>query len=159
MPASALVPSRVIVEASSSVVAMAGPVRLHSVLTARSGLAYFEPDYHRSNSSRVDGKTRWIVPMSEHFLLFDKADCDGWSDQATVWQQHELWSLAVEPIGEGRRRLAKFPRPANECDPWHGYPVHSREAGGRPSDSKIASWVTTEVISYRDSQLLRRGRL
>lgn len=97
--------------------------------------------------------------MSAHFLLFDQADCDSWSDQATVWQQQELWILAGEPIGEGRRRLAKFPRPANECDPWHGYPVHSREAGGRPPDGKIADWVTTKVISYRDSQLLRRGRL
>lgn len=53
---------------------------------------------------------------------------------------------------DNEERLAFFPTPMNDIDPWHGYPLDGSEVG----DDLIEYWYKNNIIS--ESTYLRLSR-
>jgi hypothetical protein len=87
---------------------------------------------------------QWAIPFVEEVLHFDNADDNDWSDT-----KGHLWSVGdpSQPLGENSEILCKFPKPSNDPDPWHGYPVSpANGAGEKPPPPLLKRWQKDNII-------------
>lgn len=125
---------------------------------------YHPMPYHGCNARPKKGKTRWDHPAAAEYHVFNLADehSDKKEDNGDVdkrWMNDDgsgLYSMVngcSEPLGKDEERLAFFPTPQNENDPWHGYPIGCDDIG----DNLIEHWHDAKLIDDTAySRLLRR---
>ena len=94
-------------------------------------------------------KSKWaagITPAIE-YDTFCLADAGFWHDgDGNYWGIRDGGRTQLGQRGE---RLCKFPRIANDIDPWHGYPVSPLENGDIdcPADELVTSWFRSGIVS------------
>jgi hypothetical protein len=84
--------------------------------------------------------------------VFNYGDERNWMDV----QARGIFSFCnkcKDVIGENGERLAFFPKPMNENDPWHGYPVFSDEI---EDENLVESWANAGEIDVTTKQRLLR---
>lgn len=113
------------------------------------GHTYISLGYHRK--TRNPDKCCWHPDVTRHreFELFSEADERGFGSSGQA-----LWNVLNKgrnPTGQSGERVAKFPRPSNPSDPWHGYPASPALKGptDRPPDELIQRWRSTDHITRR----------
>lgn len=132
----------------------------------KSGHKYHPAPYHGCNAKPKKGKTRWDYPSPAEYHVFNFADehtdtqrQDGTFDKR--WLNDDgsgLYSMVdgcKEPLEKGEERLAFFPKPQNENDPWHGYPIGSEDVG----DALIEYWHDENLIDENVYSRLLRHKL
>ena len=98
--------------------------------------------YHRPSSAFPD-KSKWAISQDEECHTFCVSTDRDWTDDAG-----SRWYVdgSGEELGTARERVAKFPRPSNTRDPWHGYPVSGR------TGSVATLPVPREILTTWDAQ-------
>ena len=97
-------------------------------------------------------KTVWIITHDEEYTLFCDAEGSDWKDAPGNY-----WGLkkGAPPLGQDDERIAKFPVPQNDHDPWHGYPVKS--GSDKPPMELIDLWCDKSLISKAQKKNLKKG--
>jgi hypothetical protein len=110
------------------------------------GKHYVSVFYHRC-TARTIFKRCWassVAPVAE-FGIFSDADRSGWSGNGGHY-----WGIRPggDILGTEGERMAKFPRPSNGNDPWHGYPISAAEnVDDAPPVKLVVRWIDDGVIS------------
>lgn len=113
-------------------------------------LFYFCKPDHRKNARSDPKKTRWILTENQEYEVFRYAD-----ETLNVGHDGEMLGFynseggSLEILGENDEMVAKFPKPQNVKDPWHGYPTRRYEFQVQDLDRWVASQVITETIKKR----------
>lgn len=120
----------------------------------KKGHKYKPAPYHGANSHCTRGrrKTRWTIPQHGQYYVFNYADERDWLDELA----RGLFSFCNkcnDVLGENGERLAFFPKPTNESDPWHGYPVFSEEIQDK---ELVEKWNEAGEIDVTTKQRLLR---
>lgn len=122
--------------------------------TTTKGHTYKPASYHNRMAIHNKYKTRWKLKPYQQYYVFKIADEGGWKDE----RQQGLYSIVdkgKEVLGENDERLAFFPEPSNDVDPWHGYPVDFEGI----SRTLVWDWFNNEVIEpIMRNRLLRFAR-
>ncbi|MBQ6037409.1 MAG: hypothetical protein IJL37_01905 [Bacteroidaceae bacterium] len=115
------------------------------------GHFYLPLSYHNRTARKRADKNRWRIKPPEQYEVFRVAD-----DNSEYYQGdgglYGFLDKMDEVLGlDNEERIAYFPDPGN--DPWHGYPVSSKEI----SNEVIKRWKDTAFISTRNYRnLLKR---
>lgn len=109
---------------------------------------YMPMSYHNPTAAKRSDKTRWCLTQSEQYEVFELADTP--SGERPCWMNDDdsgLYGMLDKcemVLGKDNgERLAFFPKPQNDSDPWHGYPVDSSDLG----DNLIEYWLKKDLIS------------
>ena len=110
---------------------------------------FYQPmPYHNPNAQKRNDKTRWMLSKGEQYEVFETADTP--STERTNWMNDDgsgiygmLDDCKVVLGKDNGERLAFFPVPQNDSDPWHGYPTDSSELG----ENLIEYWYEKKLIS------------
>ena len=115
------------------------------------GHFYLPVGYHNPTARKRTDKTRWCIKPPEQYEVFRVADEDSEHYQGDGGLYSFLDNMD-EVLGlDNEERIAYFPKPEN--NPWHGYPVSSKDI----SNEVIKHWKETGVISTRNYRnLLKR---
>ncbi len=115
------------------------------------GHFYLPVGYHNPTARKRTDKTRWCIKPPEQYEVFRVADEDSEHYQGDGGLYSFLDNID-EVLGlDNEERIAYFPKPEN--NPWHGYPVSSKDI----SNEVIKHWKETGVISTRNYRnLLKR---
>jgi hypothetical protein len=126
---------------------------------------YYVPTYHSKISRRNEHKTRWVINSAEEYDVFNFADILDPNSQDTIYNRRWLNSdnkgiCSVvdggnKVLGENGELFAYFPVPANECDPWHGYPCYGEKICKELRDY----WNTECIITKRVYRKLMKGEI
>lgn len=131
-----------------------------------SGHKYKPAPYHGVNARRRADKSRWAHPSSAEYYVFNLADehngdLNEEGNNDIRWMNDDdsgLYSMVddcKEILGKDEERLAFFPKPMNEADSWHGYPVDSSDLG----ENLIEYWHNKELISNTTYLRLMRHKI
>ena len=86
---------------------------------------YYKPvGYHNRGAAKRVDKSKWRLKLNEQYEVFRLADEGDWMDA----ESEGLYSIVdkgKEVLGENSERIAFFPKPQNDADPWHGYPKNN----------------------------------
>lgn len=128
----------------------------HSMIAGKFGPTpnghYYQPvSYHNPTARKKDDKNRWILTQSEQYEVFEIADTPDTSKGGRkCWMNDDgkgLYSMldgCDYVLGkDNEERLAFFPKPSNELDSWHGYPIDSVSIG----DDLVEYWKNKQLIS------------
>lgn len=121
---------------------------------------YISLSKHRPSSGGRDNKWSSSIKPSDEYLIFKRSFMSRWLDPTG-----HLWGLQnnLVTIGSNGERLAKFPRRANESDPWHGYPVSALDQNRRyqhcPPPALISEWIDRQIVSESQGARIRRGKV
>lgn len=125
-----------------------------------SATSYLSLAEHRGPSDTKHAKSVWKLSRPDECHTFCISELHGWLDK-----DGHRWAVASDGDGDlGTRgeRLAFFWSPANQHDPWHGFPVSAGRRGmtfhRRPPDELIQKWEDDGLISFVTSQRLRTRR-
>jgi hypothetical protein len=133
-----------------------------SGITFRScnGTEYISLNYHRSPSGTTYKKSIWDIPRPDECHFFCIGSILLWKDDGgNCWAIGKDAEVVMGTLGE---RLAFFPRPTNQTDPWHGFPVGGRRAlpvHRRPPDGLLRQWLESKWITKTTYDRLLGGRL
>ena len=113
--------------------------------------------YHGSHTKGTRGgkKKLWDIPQNGQYYVFNYGDEQDWFDTIARGVVSFL-DGCKEVLGKNGQRLAFFPKPANESDPWHGYPIGSDEM---EDDDLVELWYKEGYITYTTQQRILRGDL
>ena len=116
--------------------------------------------YHNPTAGRRKNKSRWILDPGQQYNVFELADTPlgdkaNWMNDDESGLYGMLDSCGMVLSKDGDERLAFFPVPRNEVDPWHGYPVDSLELG----EDLIAFWLEQRLIDKITYTRLMRHEL
>lgn len=111
---------------------------------------YYQPaSYHNPTAEKKEGKNRWVLSKSQQYEVFEIADTPKKGGKQ-CWMNDDgkgLYSMldgCDYVLGkDNEERLAFFPKPSNEQDSWHGYPIDSENLG----DELIEYWKKEQLIS------------
>lgn len=120
------------------------------------GRKYESLDYHRKHITGKKNKTLWRDEISrvEEFLLFRKSEARNW-----LCTNGNFWVVGEDAdgkhlLGQGRERIACFPKRSNANEPWHGYPCRADAAV--PPAQILSVWVNSGVITRSFKRRLQR---
>lgn len=110
---------------------------------------FYQPmPYHNPTAQKQQNKTRWILNQSEQYEVFEVADtpkgkkkCWMNDDNSGLYGMLDNCDLILGMDHD--ERLAFFPQPQNNTDPWHGYPTDSSNLG----DELIEFWLDNQLIT------------
>lgn len=116
---------------------------------------YYKPvGYHNNGAAKRVDKSKWRLKLNEQYEVFRLADEGDWMDA----ESEGLYSIVdkgKEVLGENSERIAFFPKPQNDADPWHGYPKNNPLI----SDELLETWYQNQVIDGIMYKRLMRHRL
>lgn len=124
------------------------------------GTGYLSLGYHRSKAPKKHPKALWAIPRADECHTFCTSEGHGWSDD-----NGDCWAVAMDArreLGRNGERVAFFPEPTNDHDPWHGYPVSGRRSAPnrrRPPDGVVNQWYQEGWITFTTHARLIGGRL
>jgi hypothetical protein len=134
----------------------------------KSGKEYISLDYHRGGANRLKGttvssspKTTWrsTISRKREYSTFCLVDERSWYDgTGRGWGILDMGRTILGSAGE---RLCTFPKPSNSPDPWHGYPISTRDGvrDHAPPDYLIDAWKNSGVISHIVATKIKRCKL
>lgn len=103
---------------------------------------YYKPvGYHNRGVVKRVEKSRWRLKRNEQYEVFRLADEGDWMD-ADSDGLYSIVDNGKEVLGENCERIAFFPKPQNDADPWHGYPKNNPLI----SDELIETWHQNQII-------------
>ena len=112
------------------------------------GHFYMPMAYHNPSAIKRRDKTRWVLSQDQQYEVFEIADTP--IDEVPCWMNDDKSGLFGMLDGcevvlgkDNEERLAFFPTPSNDSDPWHGYPTDSMNLG----DDLINFWFEKKLIS------------
>ena len=117
---------------------------------------YHPVHYHNPTAKKKPNKTRWVLKQNEQYEVFRVSDEGKWSCS----KNDGLFSILENGeivLGENEERLSFFPKPKNNNDPWHGFPITSGEY--EPSDDLVDKWFEDKIIDERLQIKILRGEL
>jgi hypothetical protein len=106
---------------------------------------YISVGYHKRNAKKRKDKTRWIIPENGEYYTFKISDENLWFCK----ENNKLFSVinnGDEILGENGERIALFWPPANDDEPWHGFPIFSENF--LPSSELLDKWQEKKIIPY-----------
>jgi hypothetical protein len=124
------------------------------------GKTYLSDDRHRGRGN-VHHKNAWspALPRIEEFAVFCRADEGDWHRAPGYWS-FRMENGRLMALGACEERLCHFPRPSNDTDPWHGYPVSPLEdQDDALPDDLVDEWVATGVLTYTWGQRIKDLRV
>ena len=110
---------------------------------------FYQPmPYHNPNAQKRYDKSRWILNQGEQYEVFEVADTPtpirkNWMNDDETGLYGMLADCSVVLGKDEEERLAFFPKPQNDSDPWHGYPTDSSDLG----ENLIEYWHDNQLIS------------
>jgi hypothetical protein len=124
------------------------------------GHRYQPISYHSRTARprRKSNKSRWSIREDHEYEVFRLAD-----EPAPWWycaDSDALFSVVdhgTVQLGLDGERIAKFPRPTNAPDPWHGFPVLSEDSS--PGERLLDLWIKTAVIPEHVRRKIEAGKL
>lgn len=146
---------------------MAHQFQQHTMTNGKFGptpnMHYYMPmPYHNPTAQKRDDKTRWILNQGQQYEVFEIADTPDTVEDVSCWMNDDGSGLYGMLDGceyvlgkDDGERLAFFPKPTNDTDPWHGYPKDSSELG----DNLIEYWHKKNLISQITYGRLLRHQL
>lgn len=118
------------------------------------GHYYMPAPYHNRKATNNHDKTKWILKQDEQYEVFRVGDESQWlSDKPSGI--FSILNNGQEVFGERGERIAFFPYPANEIDPWHGYPVKCQYV----PDPIAEKWFSDSTIDRIQYNRIIAGRL
>ena len=118
---------------------------------------YFKPViYHSRTASPNFHKSKWCIREPQQFYIFKIADESEWICNSNSC----LFSIINDCqviIGTENERIAKFPKPLNTTDPWHGFPTNSTK--DIISENLLDKWEEKDVISPSTRRRIVRGAI
>jgi hypothetical protein len=123
--------------------------------TKRGDYYISKPD-HRRTARYKEGKTRWCIKEGEEFSVFSVAN----ENYFFCNEAQALFSIiddCQEVLGQNGQRVAKFPDIQNANDPWHGYPVTTKEKQNRPSSELLDKLQDEDLISLPSRLKIEKG--
>lgn len=120
--------------------------------------AYLSMNQHRGGAHAA--RNRWLLSPPEEYTLFETSHTARW-----LCGDHHNWGIraGLEIVGMNEERVAKFPRPSNQHDDRHGYPVsardHNRRWEHRPPPELTSAWVTAQLISPFEKNRIDKGKV
>lgn len=123
----------------------------------KKGHTYKPAPYHgqKTHTTRGGKKTKWTIPQNGQYYVFNYADERDWIDSSANGLFSFCNGCGVR-LGANGEHLAYFPKPSNESDPWHGYPVFSDEMEDM---SLVEKWEKEGEIDIATKQKLLRYAL
>ena len=116
---------------------------------------FYKPaSYHARSASHNIDKSRWKISKLGEYYVFRIADEIVWYDTLC----NGLFTIledGKEILGSEGERLGFFPKPMNDVDAWHGYPVCSDTI----SDALIERWYDEKVISTSTRSRLLKHKI
>ena len=116
---------------------------------------YYKAVYYHSQKAKKNAhKTKWKLIAPKQYEVFRVADGDKvefYKAESGLFGFVDRMSVI---LGAGEERIAFFPRPQNETEAWHGYPITSSDIS---NDDIIQRWHDHNMITtpmYR--KLLKR---
>ena len=123
--------------------------------TSRGDYYISKPD-HRRTASYKNGKTRWRIEEGEEFSVFSIAnECCFYCNEANAF--FSIINKCQEILGMDGQRVAKFPAVLNASDPWHGYPVTTKEPHNRPSSELLDRIQSHDLITLPSRIKIEKG--
>lgn len=117
----------------------------------KKGHFYISISYHNPTAKKRADKNRWCIKPPEQYEVFRVADEDNVHYQGDDGLYGFLDNMDEVLGKDNEERIAYFPEP--RINPWHGYPVSSKEI----SDKVIKRWKESNLISIRNYRnLLKR---
>lgn len=124
---------------------------------------YYKPQaYHNKAAKGKQSKSKFVIKEGQQFSLFSMAVLDLDSPQWTCEENSCLFAIVNNGstiLGDAQERLAKFPNPVNDTDPWHGYPVKTKYSQNCPSDKLINLWIEHGVIDATTRRRIEKNKL
>ena len=102
----------------------------------------------------------WSIPRPGEYSVFEWADDNDCCDD-----DGHFWGFRVEDgeldvLGTEGERIARFPKPTNTTDAWHGYPVHAKDRPERrPSPTFIQSLYQRKVLTKVQKKRIQDSRI
>ena len=115
---------------------------------------YYPIHYHNKTAKDNPDKTKWCLKKNEQYEVFRLSDESKWICD----DNNGLFGILNDGnvlLGTSEERLSYFPKPTNENDDWHGFPVSSGEF--EPSKKLVEKWHKDEIISYRMKIKILKG--
>lgn len=124
-----------------------------------SGKTYLSIGKHRCKRGTPSQRC-WSISRPDEFAVFEWADdvncCDG---DGHLWGFH-IQGDDLDVLGTECERIAKFPKPTNETDAWHGYPVHAKDRPERrPSPRFIQELYQRDVLTKVQKKRIQDSRI
>lgn len=118
---------------------------------------------HRNTAQENRHKTRWSIKESQEFHLFKIADQFSANDTRWFCEENNcLFSIldnGEQLLGKRNERLAKFPKPTNQTDTWHGYPVTCKSSQDIPSEDLLDIWEKETIITKVSKRRIETKKL
>ena len=118
---------------------------------------YYKPvTYHNKTAKTNKHKNTWVLKQNEQFEVFRVCDEGEWS----CIKNKGLFSILDNGeviMGANEERLSFFPKPVNDTDPYHGYPVDSGEY--EPSVELVDKWLKDQIIDDRIHIKILKGQI
>jgi len=110
--------------------------------------------YHSSTAKLNKHKSRWSIDESCQFNVFKIADEHKWccSINSCLFSIVNNGDIVLGCDGE---RIAKFPKPMNKTDPWHGFPTTTTK--DHISDDLLDKWENDSIITRLIRRRIVRG--
>lgn len=94
---------------------------------------------------------QWSIEKVEEAELF-------YTSVDSVWRigEDDRWGILpdAKELGSRGEIISKFPKPANDDDPWHGYPASPRnKKGDRPPREIVDKWYAEDSIIGKPMRL------
>lgn len=115
--------------------------------TSKSEYYYKPKEDHNPTKKRGlnQSKSHWIYTGDGQFCVFDDADeNDRRADAGLLGLDIE--DKKLNQLGQDGEKVAFFPRPQNNTDPWHGHPC-TMEKVGDDFDEIITTMHQNEMIN------------
>lgn len=122
----------------------------------QNGKKYISLFYHRGSGNR-NVKNFWhndITPDIEYSIFQFSDTTNSCCSQGHYWG---IQNQGNQVLGHDGERICKFPANNNPNNPWHGYPVETKD---HAIEEKIVSaWLETKVISRSIARRIRKRLL
>lgn len=117
---------------------------------------YQASPYHNRTATSRPGKARWCRSEGEQYEVFRLADEPWWwcADSRALYS---IIDNARAVLGTNDERMARFRKPTNRTDPWHGHPLLSGDA--LPGPALLDAWIAAGVITEHVRRKLETRRL
>jgi len=129
----------------------------------KKGKLYQAKADHGINARISHDKTRWAIPENQQLTVFEIAESPCSPNFELYCDENNCYFSVVndcsEVLGQTNERVAKFPKPRNTNDPWHGYPVKCIKLENIPCDSLLDIMVNQQVISKTTRTRIERKKL
>lgn len=120
--------------------------------------------YYQSNpahgiNSINKNKTKWCISENQELSVFNIVE--RYKEELFCFENNCYFSIVNDGkilLGQTGERVAKFPRPSNLSDTWHGYPIKCNQNHNTPSDKVLDRMLEKKIISKTTRNRIERRK-